>query len=147
MKPSNSETPRPASARNTILTVSAGLAALFAVASISRCSERSSSSNPVFAPEPETATATVTSASTSIYRAAAQELVKQHLRDPSSAQFSDIRVIPAGGRKPTIVCGKVNARNGFGGMTGAQRFVVGGTVAVEEELGEADMNQLWATFC
>lgn len=85
--------------------------------------------------------------SSAIYRAAAKELVKQHLRDPSSADFSEIRVTPANSDRPTIVCGKVNAKNGLGGMTGVKRFIVGGTVATEKEVGEADMNQLWATFC
>ncbi|UVO50177.1 hypothetical protein M0208_06450 [Sphingomonas sp. SUN019] len=85
--------------------------------------------------------------STAIYRAAAETLVKQHLRDPSSAEFSDVRVVPAAGNSPSVVCGKVNARNGFGGMAGTQRFVAGGTVTVEGEIGTEAMTELWRRSC
>lgn len=81
------------------------------------------------------------------YRAAAKELVRQRLRDPGSAEFSDIRVVPGIVGRSTIVCGSVNSRNAFGGMSGPQRFVVGGTVAIEEEIGAVAMNELWARFC
>jgi hypothetical protein len=81
------------------------------------------------------------------FRAAAQELVKQRLGDPSSAEFTDINVMEGAPGRSTIVCGRVNARNGFGGMTGAKRFVVGSTVALEADVGTADMDQLWARFC
>lgn len=87
------------------------------------------------------------SPSSATFRAAAKELVKQRLRDPSSAEFTDIVVHEGGPTTSTIVCGRVNARNGFGGMTGAQRFVVGGTTALEDEIGAAAMNQMWAQFC
>lgn len=43
--------------------------------------------------------------------------VAQRLRDPASRQFRNIRN-PFGG----LVCGEVNARNGFGGYTGFQPF-------------------------
>lgn len=51
------------------------------------------------------------------------------LREPSSAVFRNVFI---GKRpKPTttskiVVCGEVNARNGFGGMTGFQPFIVSG---------------------
>ncbi|MEG3089181.1 hypothetical protein [Sphingomonas sp. PB4P5] len=144
MTPPNAAPSRPVSAAKVILIVSAAILVMLVVAAMSR------SANPGSSDLTSDGTNSVTSdtgITTGTYRAAAQELVKQHLHDPSSAEFSDIRVIPAGGGKPIIVCGKVNSKNGFGGMNGAKRFVVGGTVAVEEEVGEADMNQLWATFC
>lgn len=52
----------------------------------------------------------------------AKELVLTMLRDPSSAIFGDIRIVkrPRG----TYACGLVNARNGFGGFTGMDQFVV-----------------------
>ncbi|MGY4398083.1 hypothetical protein ACVWZA_003285 [Sphingomonas sp. UYAg733] len=50
---------------------------------------------------------------------AAQDRVKAELRDPASAEFSDVDV-----KGVRTVCGRVNSRNGFGGMSGAQRFVV-----------------------
>lgn len=47
--------------------------------------------------------------------------VRESLRDPESAQFRNLRVK----EKPSgaIVCGEVNAKNGFGGYEGFERFV------------------------
>jgi hypothetical protein len=56
-------------------------------------------------------------------RLTAQQTVKAVLREPSSAVFG--LMIP-GARGMT--CGVVNARNGFGGMTGDQVFTVTGSV-------------------
>jgi hypothetical protein len=81
------------------------------------------------------------------YKAAAQSLVRQRLRDPASAEFSDLRVIPGRSQGSKTVCGRVNARNGFGGMTGPGRFIVGPTVTLEEEIGSAAMDGLWAGTC
>ena len=50
----------------------------------------------------------------------AYESVVGTLRDPASASFTDVRVHDGA---PTVVCGKVNARNGFGGMGGPKRFI------------------------
>ncbi len=44
--------------------------------------------------------------------------VRRNLKDPSSAQFSDVEYFP--GRD--IACGKVNAKNEFGGYVGAFEF-------------------------
>lgn len=49
---------------------------------------------------------------------AAEAAVRKVLKDPSSAAFSRLVVGPGGS-----VCGYVNARNGFGGMTGPKSFV------------------------
>lgn len=115
-------------ARSVVLVIVIGVFAMF----VAKCASRTHGNTAVPA--------------SSTYRAAAEELVRQRLRDPSSAEFSEIRVIDLPG-KPTIVCGRVNARNGFGGMTGSKRFVVGATVAVEGDVNSADIAQLWATFC
>ena len=48
---------------------------------------------------------------------AARAAVKATLRDPGSAQFSEVAA------KPGAVCGWVNARNGFGGYGGRLLFV------------------------
>lgn len=45
-----------------------------------------------------------------------ENLTKWALKDPSSAQFSDEE---AGA---TVVCGRVNAKNSFGGYTGAKAY-------------------------
>ena len=44
--------------------------------------------------------------------------VLDQLKDPGSAQFTNIRTIPAQGK----VCGEVNSKNSFGGYTGKQKF-------------------------
>jgi hypothetical protein len=50
--------------------------------------------------------------------AEAKAAVVKRLKDPDSARFSDL--VKTGGGY--IVCGKVNAKNGFGGYTGAKSF-------------------------
>lgn len=64
--------------------------------------------------------------------AAAQEAVRLELRDPDSAQFSDLRAYP----ERRAVCGQVNARNGFGGYVGRTLFAyTEGTAALATEPG------------
>lgn len=48
---------------------------------------------------------------------AAKVTVLARMRDPGSAQFGDVALNDKG-----IVCGSVNAHNGFGGYAGAQAF-------------------------
>lgn len=48
----------------------------------------------------------------------AQKEVASKLKDPSSAQFSDVRISETG-----AVCGKVNGKNSFGAYSGAESFV------------------------
>ena len=54
--------------------------------------------------------------------AVTKRAVASSLRDPSSAIFG--QVFYARKKKGDAVCGEVNARNGFGGYTGMQPFVV-----------------------
>lgn len=62
----------------------------------------------------------------------AKERVRAHLRDPDSAKFGGAMIGPRG-----VVCGVVNAKNGFGGYTGMQPYFVNGEkvllVGSEEE--------------
>lgn len=55
-------------------------------------------------------------------RRALPAALAEGMRDPSSAQFRFTQVArtSVGGQ---VVCGVVNARNGFGGMTGFQPFI------------------------
>jgi hypothetical protein len=70
-----------------------------------------------------------------------QDGVKSRLRDPDSAKFSDVHTADFKGNM--VVCGHVNAANGFGGKTGLQKFVgVGDTVFLEEEGSDA-VNEAW----
>lgn len=52
----------------------------------------------------------------------AKEVVAAKLRDPQSAQFTEVRTTAQPGSSG-LVCGFVNAKNGFGGYVGAQRFI------------------------
>ena len=58
----------------------------------------------------------------------AESLIERNLKDPGSAQFSNVRVIRRPVKDPHLqdvaVCGQVNARNSFGGLAGNSRFVV-----------------------
>ncbi len=79
--------------------------------------------------------------------AIAEELVKPKLKDPESAIFSSITYKDETADRPIIVCGLVNSRNSFGGMTGNQRFILGGAIMIEEEFTTEQMNTAWQTFC
>jgi hypothetical protein len=57
----------------------------------------------------------------------AKEAITKMLRDPDSAVFGDVFFVndrkSATGYYVPVVCGTVNGKNGFGGMTGQKRFV------------------------
>lgn len=53
----------------------------------------------------------------------------QTMRDPASATFRNVFLYKRVNAKPghqVTVCGEVNARNGYGGLTGFQQFMVSG---------------------
>ena len=52
------------------------------------------------------------------------ERVLPLLRDPYSARFSDWKAIYSEGTGHLDICGKVNAKNAYGGYSGAAWFVV-----------------------
>jgi hypothetical protein len=80
------------------------------------------------------------------YEAVAQVAVKDRLRDPSSAQFNNEAVFIFS-RKP-VVCGDVNANNGFGGKSGSQRFIWrNGYAALDGEGGRRFFERLWKILC
>jgi hypothetical protein len=70
----------------------------------------------------------------------AESSVKQILKDPSSAEFSNSRLGSKG-----AVCGHVNAKNSFGAYTGKQRYVYNGLSMIDN--GEPDFESVWAKFC
>ncbi len=76
---------------------------------------------------------------------AAKDSVSATLRDPSSAQFGEISVYHHGDQ--VAVCGTVNARNGFGGMAGAERFFVSGSVAMTEGQDRQAFPLVWRKLC
>lgn len=78
---------------------------------------------------------------------AAKLVVDEQLRDPETAEYTDMVVYPGSDTTATVICGRVNSRNGFGGKTGAQRFISGGTVMIEEQFTAEQMQTAWDTFC
>lgn len=51
-----------------------------------------------------------------------KQLLIGSLKDPGSAQLTNLQVIE--GRAGTTLCGKINAKNSYGGYVGARPFVV-----------------------
>lgn len=77
---------------------------------------------------------------------AAKEAVRGKLKDPRSAEFYRVSVARHTGA--SIICGRVNARNGFGGYGDWMSFVSGGTPAttlVDERV--EDFAKVWNTIC
>ena len=72
----------------------------------------------------------------------AEYLIRPLLKDPDSAKFSGIIFHAGTANSSPIICGYVNSR-----MTGRQRFVTGGTVILEEQIGTKNMNIAWKRFC
>lgn len=58
---------------------------------------------------------------------ASKDKVREMLKDPESAQFSNIYVTQNGG-SPSV-CGFVNAKNSYGGYVGKIRFVASPDIA------------------
>ncbi|WP_298309131.1 hypothetical protein [uncultured Erythrobacter sp.] len=81
------------------------------------------------------------------WKLVAETVIKERLRDPESAEFSNMQVYPPTKDRSAIICGYVNSRNGFGGMTGPQRFIAGGTVLIEEQVTEEQVQIAWDQFC
>lgn len=77
---------------------------------------------------------------------AAQQAVRQMLRDPDGADFRNERLGSYQGRE--VVCGEVNSANGFGGKSGFQRYISnGGDVTIlEEQMGAAEFSKSLAMF-
>lgn len=58
--------------------------------------------------------------------AKAEDAIRAMLKDPESAKFSDVRA------NASMVCGKVNAKNSYGGYPGSKRFYVTDSKAIVE---------------
>ncbi|NKA33228.1 hypothetical protein GO300_01294 [Ralstonia solanacearum] len=74
--------------------------------------------------------------------------VKQHLRDPDSAEFRNTKYGPDVGAGKAL-CGEVNAKNGFGGYAGFRRFVSrpDGSVTIDDGDARHAFNDLWFQVC
>lgn len=78
----------------------------------------------------------------------ARDAVNRQLKDADSAEYRNIDVHKLTTGK-LLVCGEVNARNGFGAMTGYVRFVApgGGVALIESPTGDRSMfDDLWDTW-
>lgn len=75
-----------------------------------------------------------------------QDRLKNRLKDPASAQFRNVFISSISGKR--VVCGEVNARNSYGGLTGFERFVAAPVIQVTESGMEAyDFAVTWEKFC
>ncbi len=75
---------------------------------------------------------------------AAERAVKGELKDPDSAQFQEVRANYTE-EFGVVACGRVNAKNEFGGYTGFRRFVSGGKSVILE--GRDNIAQAWTEAC
>ena len=73
--------------------------------------------------------------------------VREKVKDPDSAVFRQV-FFQAGKDGIPMTCGEVNARNGFGGLAGFQRFISAGRselTFLEEQVEDFDV--IWDRFC
>ena len=75
---------------------------------------------------------------------AAEHAVRRELKDPDAAQFKDVRANYTD-EFGVVACGRVNAKNEFGGYTGFRRFVSGGKSVILE--GRDNVADAWAGAC
>ncbi len=75
----------------------------------------------------------------------AKDNIRNKLKDSKSAQFRNTRFTHFEGIP--VVCGEVNSKNSFGGMTGYQHFVATGANLVLLEEQVADFHKVWNKMC
>lgn len=75
---------------------------------------------------------------------AAERAVRGELKDPDAAQFKDVRANYTE-EFGVVACGRVNAKNEFGGYTGFRRFVSSGKSVILE--GRDNVADAWAGAC
>lgn len=76
----------------------------------------------------------------------ARQAIEGKLRDPDSARFRNEKLGSYQGNP--VVCGEVNAKNGFGGMTGFSRFISNGgdATVTESDMEPAEFSKVWDTM-
>lgn len=62
--------------------------------------------------------------------AAAKDVAARDLKDPTSAQFRNLRIAGTGDK--ATVCGEINGKNSYGGYVGFRKFVVAANTAIIE---------------
>ena len=81
--------------------------------------------------------------------AVTQDAVRAKMRDPQSVRFRNLFFHRGVGGAP-MVCGEVNARNGFGGYSGYQRFFASGDLIgpiTAEQMRPGEFERAWAQNC
>lgn len=78
------------------------------------------------------------------YDSLAKTYAQNHLRDAESAKFDDVKM-----GTNNVLCGYVNAKNGFGAYTGYTRFVTKNQnlFFTEKGMGRVEFSKVWNTFC
>jgi hypothetical protein len=80
-------------------------------------------------------------------------VVLKQLRDPDSAKFGNINIYSdrkLKGREVNVACGSVNSKNGFGGYSGLQKFIVikqGYQVFFDNSEDNSAFVTLWNGLC
>ena len=77
---------------------------------------------------------------------ASKATLESALKDQDSAKYGDV-VSHQLANGTFAFCGMVNARNGFGGYAGYQRFVATPSAAATEEAGGATFRKTWNRVC
>lgn len=74
----------------------------------------------------------------------ARKAVEAKLRDPESAQYRNEHLGSFKG--VPVICGEVNAKNGFGGMSGYERFISNGGEAtvLTSDMEPAEFAKVWS---
>lgn len=76
--------------------------------------------------------------------------LNEGLKDPDTAEFRNVVVYNVrmnDGSKGYAFCGEVNAKNGFGGYSGYQRFVGNPAVVALESESAGEFQSLWNDYC
>jgi len=126
--------------RNTILIVGAAVLGLVVV---DRAFNREAAPA-VETPTPARTPTAPAAPNPDLMKIRAEREVRAMLKDPESASFSDLVVHAS---PAPAVCGYVNSKNGFGGMTGRQRFISGTITALDEQMPRGEMDKLWDRVC
>lgn len=84
-----------------------------------------------------------------LWISATERAVKGHMKDPGSVRFRNSRFNAYQGRTP-VVCGEVNAKNGFGGHAGFQKYIASGETFgpyLEETTPAGEFAKAWNELC
>lgn len=81
--------------------------------------------------------------------AVTETAVRNKMKDPGSVRFRNSR-FHIFQERTAMVCGEVNAKNGFGGSTGYQRYIAAGETfgpVLEEMMSSGEFAKTWNEIC